>query len=265
MSTAPAAAPRTLRLRGLEAAVEVRFDGVGVPHIRARSLRDLYFAQGFVTASRRLWQLDITRRTARGRLAEVFGPRAVSGDRFQRSLGLVRLAAAKTAALAPDVAGRLRAYADGVNAFIAQGELPEAFHLTGGGAAPRPWTVEDTLCAVELRSIINASWRADLVQLQVLARVGAREAASFFPPGAHGGRAAGAAQPLAGGHRPVRAARRAAPRRGGRAGPAGARRHRHRLEHLGGERGALGDGGRRCSRTTCTWATSRRTPTSWST
>ncbi|HEX9754707.1 MAG TPA: penicillin acylase family protein, partial [Gemmatimonadales bacterium] len=71
---------------GLDSAVEVRRDRWGIPHIYARTQHDLFFAQGFVAAQDRLWQIDMWRRVGEGRLAEVLGPAFVERDRFARLL-----------------------------------------------------------------------------------------------------------------------------------------------------------------------------------
>ena len=77
----------TIQMAGLSAPVEVRRDGRGVPHLRASSLEDLFFAQGYVTAQDRLWQMDLSRRLAEGELAEIFGERTLRLDIENRTLG----------------------------------------------------------------------------------------------------------------------------------------------------------------------------------
>lgn len=166
------------RSPGLRADVEVLYDRVGVPHIRAGALLDAYHAQGHVTAEARLFQLDLFRRTAGGRLAEWFGARALAGDRFQRTLGLARLAARRTAELSPPAAERLAAYACGVNHAAAATPLPLEYDVLGVGF--EPWSITDSLLCVELRAILNASWRADLVRFEALVRAGAVRAADLF-------------------------------------------------------------------------------------
>ncbi len=165
-------------IEGLSGPVDVFHDRVGVPHIRARSQMDAYFAQGYVVGKARLWQLDLYRRTASGRLAECFGASALAGDRFQRALGLLHLARAKTAMLEPDVAERLEAYARGVNR--AAETLPQPLEFRLLGTEPEPWTVSDALLCAELRAVLNASWRAKLVRLQSVARAGAAAARDLF-------------------------------------------------------------------------------------
>ena len=78
----------TLRVRGLAAPVEVIRDRWGIPHIYAQNPRDLFFAQGYVQAQDRLWQMELFRRTSAGRLSEIFGPPTLGVDRFMRVLGL---------------------------------------------------------------------------------------------------------------------------------------------------------------------------------
>src|SRR3954463_15665971 len=76
-TAATQAAPAVVRLPGLKKAVKVRRDERGIPYVEAEDELDLYFAQGYVTASDRLWQMDLFRRTARGELSEIFGKAAL--------------------------------------------------------------------------------------------------------------------------------------------------------------------------------------------
>lgn len=158
--------------------IEVLFDRAGVPHIKAESQNAAYFGQGYVTASQRLWQLDLFRRTAAGRLAECFGTRALPGDRFQRSLALELLIKRAVPQLAPDVSARIEAYCRGVNQFVEHNPLPPEFDILS--LEPEPWAVEDVLRCAGLRSIVNASFRADLVFMQVIERAGPERARDLF-------------------------------------------------------------------------------------
>lgn len=103
-------------LTGLEAPVEVAVDSFGIPHLFAAGRVDLYRAQGFVHARDRLWQMDFLRRLARGRLAEVFGERALGADRFVRTLDLWGAAGRALERLDPHERALLEAYAEGVEA-----------------------------------------------------------------------------------------------------------------------------------------------------
>ena len=82
----------TITVVGLSAPVEVLRDKHGIPHISAKTDADAFFALGVVHAQDRLWQMEINRRAASGRLSEVFGSRMVSSDRFLRTMGFAKAA-----------------------------------------------------------------------------------------------------------------------------------------------------------------------------
>jgi penicillin amidase len=134
----------SVKVSGLTTPVRVVRDAQGVPNITAASLHDLFFAQGYITAQDRLWQMDLSRRHAAGELAEVFGERALQSDVTHRTLQLRHVA--------EDAARRLNdrdrsfadAYAAGVNAFIDQhrDNLPIEFRVLR--YSPRPWTIADS-------------------------------------------------------------------------------------------------------------------------
>jgi len=134
-----------LQIAGLSAPVTVTRDAQGVPTIEAATLSDLFFAQGYVTAQDRLWQMDIMRRFGSGELSEILGEDTLKLDREQRILGL-RAAAAKALAMSnPRDHAFFEAYARGVNAFIGThgNKLPIEFRILR--YAPKPWLVEDSL------------------------------------------------------------------------------------------------------------------------
>ena len=141
-----------IRLAGLTAPVEVLRDRYGIPHIFAASPEDASFALGFVHAQDRLWQMEMSRRVAAGRLAEVVGAGGLETDRFLRTLGVRRAAQANLRVLDAETVRMLEAYAAGVNAFLAADPvLPPEFWLTG--VRPEPWSPVDS---------ISRSWRAKL-------------------------------------------------------------------------------------------------------
>ncbi|HNH30866.1 MAG TPA: penicillin acylase family protein, partial [bacterium] len=107
-----------LSLRGLSAPVTVYRDEFAVPHIDASGETDLMRATGYVQAQDRLWQMDLLRRIAEGRLSERFGTKTLSVDKALRTIGFMRMATMLKDSLPPDVMALLQAYADGVNAFI---------------------------------------------------------------------------------------------------------------------------------------------------
>jgi penicillin amidase len=130
-----------LRVPGLKQAVQVLRDRQGIPHIYAQNDGDLFFAQGYVMAQDRLWQLEMWRRWREGRLAEVFGPKAFDYDRRTR-LMMFRgpWDNAEWKSYHPDAERLFTAWADGLNAYVAANaeRLPVEFRLTG--IRPTPWT-----------------------------------------------------------------------------------------------------------------------------
>ena len=160
---------------GLKAPVEVVRDRWGVPHIYAQSTEDLYFAQGFVIAQDRLWQMEMWRRAAEGRLAEVLGPGAVARDRQARLLKYRGAFDDKEfTSYHPEGRRIMTAYVAGVNAFIEQATrantLPVEFVLTG--IRPEPWTIESLLS--RQNSFGDAS--SELQLARSVAQLGAQEA-----------------------------------------------------------------------------------------
>jgi penicillin G amidase len=144
-AAAPMARPATvIRLAGLQSPARLIQDRNGVTHIEAASLPDLFFLQGWVHARDRLFQMDVSRREPSGTLAELLGKAALPRDVQARTIGLRRAAERSWAAAAPDLRAVLSAYADGVNAYVADHPLPPeygALHLTSF----EPWTPVDTL------------------------------------------------------------------------------------------------------------------------
>jgi len=112
-----------LKLKGLGAPITIAFDGFLVPYIFASSEADAFFAVGFLHRYYRLWQMDVQRRLAEGKLAEVLAREAVPSDAYMRLIGLHRSAEAATARLrqnAPEAFQALESYAAGVNAAMGQ-------------------------------------------------------------------------------------------------------------------------------------------------
>lgn len=134
-----------IALAGLSAPVSVRFDEWAVPHVRAATLVDLAAALGWLHANERLFQLEMGRRRASGRLAEVVGPAALSEDRRMRELGIRATAESYAAALEPESRALLEAYARGVNAWLEEhrGDLPSDLDLLVDEVAP--WAPVDSL------------------------------------------------------------------------------------------------------------------------
>ena len=169
-------------VHGLAAPVTVIRDGRGVPTIEASSLDDLFFAQGYVTAQDRLWQIDVMRRAASGELSEIIGEDTLKLDRQQRILGL-RAAARKSLGMAnPRDVQQLTAYARGVNAFIEshKDNLPIEFRILD--YAPKPWLPEDSICiANQMVEFLNHGYYAmALAKEKILAKLGPELTADLF-------------------------------------------------------------------------------------
>jgi penicillin amidase len=163
----------TLNVAGLREPVEVIRDRWGVPHIYARNADDLFFAQGYVMGQDRLWQMEMWRRQREGRLSEILGPDTVDRDRQTRLL-MYRGAFDDREWTSYHPEGRriFTAFANGLNAYIAQhrDNLPVEFKLTG--IPPSTWTPE----ALLLRSATLGDANNELQLARLVARVGVREA-----------------------------------------------------------------------------------------
>jgi penicillin G amidase len=162
--TTASAAP--LKVAGLRERVTVRRDERGIPYIEAANDHDLYFAQGFVTASDRLWQMDVLRRSARGELAEIFGQVVLEEDKRRRTYGFARQSEQVAAKLGAESRALVEAYASGVNAYITacdEKTLPVEFRILQ--YTPRPWTPADSIVLGYLmhESLTN-SWRTDVMR-----------------------------------------------------------------------------------------------------
>ena len=140
------------RLLGLEQRADVVRDAYGVPHIFARTAHDVFYLQGYVTAQDRLFQMELYRRAAAGRLAEVLGRPAFESDQLMRTLGFARLAAQELAILREETRAALGAYADGVNKILEQrGEsLPMEFTILG--YRPERWSPSDSILVAKLQA-----------------------------------------------------------------------------------------------------------------
>ena len=140
-----------LRMQGLDGEIEIIRDIDGVPHIYADTAHDLMFAQGFVEAQDRYWQMDFFRHVGNGELSEMFGQSQLETDLFLRTLGWGEIAEAEARKLPADIAGYLDAYAEGVNRFSGDrrgGELSfEHFvlRLISRSYSPDAWKPSDTL------------------------------------------------------------------------------------------------------------------------
>lgn len=159
--------PQTqVQLQGLRAPVTVRRDERGIPYIEATNDDDLYFAQGYITASDRLWQMDLQRRTARGQLSEIFGNAALAQDKVHRRFGFGKMIDEAAAHLDPLFAPAVTAYTKGVNAFISSltdQTMPTEFRVLQ--YKPSEWTAGDSLAVGALMAeYLSNTWQLDVMR-----------------------------------------------------------------------------------------------------
>ena len=191
---------RELQIKGLELPVTVTSDRFGVPTITASTRRDAALALGYVTAQDRLFQMDLMRRHATGRLAEIVGKIAVKADKRQRVIGFNRVTKAIVANLSDEQRDLLVAHADGVNAFIRQMDTaPFEFLLLG--YQPEPWTAEDSILVVMNIFQVLSFREGDERMMTIMEKSLPPEVVTFLTPDTDS-----YAQPLLGGadsHRPM--------------------------------------------------------------
>lgn len=162
--------------------VEVVRDALGVPHITARTEEDAWFAQGYVTAGDRLWQMDSLRRLAAGDLAEIVGPVALDADRDARRLRLRRTAEEIYAVLPVRDKAAYAAYSRGVNAWIESHRGSYSFEFAALGYDPRPWsTVDGILISLQMFRTLTMDWKTKLLKEQMM-RTGEPEKVAFLFP-----------------------------------------------------------------------------------
>jgi len=169
-----------ISLPGLKEPVEVLRDRWGVPHIYAKNAADLFFAQGFVAAQDRLFQLDLWRRIARGETAEIMGPQAVEADRFARLLRYRGDMDAEWASYSPDSKRIATAFTSGINACIDHmgKRLPIEFQILG--FAPGKWQPEDILGRMS-GIIMTGNIQREIARARLIAFLGVERARQLFP------------------------------------------------------------------------------------
>ncbi|WP_207428613.1 penicillin acylase family protein [Pedobacter sp. SYSU D00535] len=175
---------KNFEIEGLISEVEILFDDHAIPHIFAENDHDLYFAQGYVTAMHRLWQLDFQTRFAAGRLSEVVGEKALELDRYQRRLGMTYGAENMVKELEkhPKIKAMTEAYADGINAYISSlsaEDYPVEFKLLD--YKPEKWTVLNTGLLLKLMSATLAGGSDEFYMSNALGKFGPEVMNDLFP------------------------------------------------------------------------------------
>lgn len=170
----------SLAIPGLKEPVEVLRDRWGVPHIYARNANDLFFAQGFVVAQDRLFQIDTWRRIGIGETAEVVGKKGLEGDRFARLLKYRGDPEVEWTSYSPDTRSIAAAFTRGINAYIDHigDRLPIEFTLLG--TRPKKWQPED--CLGRMSGIVmSRNFQTEVSRAELIAAVGVEKARRLTP------------------------------------------------------------------------------------
>ncbi|WP_181782250.1 MULTISPECIES: penicillin acylase family protein [Cytobacillus] len=173
-----------VKIGSITADVRVNRDGNGIPHILADNERDLFIAQGYVQAQDRLFQMDLSRRQASGRLSEVIGEGAVENDKYFRTLGLRRAAEASYEAYSPEAKQILGWFAEGVNLYIKEvkenGKWPPEFSILG--YKPEEWTPVDSLTIGKYMAYdLGGHWESQAFRYYLLQHFPEEKAYELFP------------------------------------------------------------------------------------
>ncbi|RNI23606.1 penicillin acylase family protein [Rufibacter latericius] len=177
-------ASEELTLDGLKAPVQIRFDSLRIPHIFAQNDHDLYYAQGYLTAKDRLWQMEFMTHAAAGRLSEIIGDRTLEMDRYQRRMGMMTSARKSLARMMADPQSRavIEAYCAGVNAYIGQlapHEYPFEYKLLH--YAPEEWAPLKIALLLKMLAYDMTGFSDDLRMTNNLRKYGSDIIQDLFP------------------------------------------------------------------------------------
>ncbi len=185
--------PRTdgrLEVAGLQEEVRVLRDEWGVPHIYAQNEHDLFFAQGYVHAQDRFWQMEFWRHVSQGRISEIVGEPTLEQDKFIRTMGWNRMAADTVAYMeeeSPEMIEILESYSAGVNAYIAANEAALSLNQTVLGLVNEPWEIEPwepvhTLgWGVVMSFQLSGNWENELTRAALIRDLGEGTVATLVP------------------------------------------------------------------------------------
>ncbi|MBU3545589.1 penicillin acylase family protein [Polynucleobacter sp. MWH-Jannik1A5] len=170
-------------IKSLGDSIVITFDDVEIPHIKAKSQADAYFALGYLHANQRSWQMEMNRRIASGRLSEILGNDTVKIDRFVRTLGIKRAAERQFDRYPVSAKRLLQAYADGVNAGNAQlgWALPIEYFLTG--SKPGHWSPTDSVAWMLMMAYdLGGNWHRELQRLELSQYLSTKQVWDVTPP-----------------------------------------------------------------------------------
>lgn len=170
----------SIHINGPREEVEVLRDRWGVPHIYAKNVHDLFFAQGFVAAQDRLFQLDVWRRVAAGETAELTGPEGLERDRFARLIRYRGDTQREWHSYGPDALQTATAFTDGINAYFDQlgDRLPIEFQLLG--LRPKKWKPADCVGRTSVLAVAM-NLEQEVARAELVATVGAELAQKIMP------------------------------------------------------------------------------------
>ena len=179
-----------IELEGLSAEVTIIRDEMGIPHIYADNETDLYFAQGYVHAQDRFWQMEFWRHISLGRISEIAGEATVNSDKFIRTMGWPRMAQASLDYYEenePEFIDFLEAYSAGVNAYIADNEGALSLNQTVLGLVNEPWEIEPWTSlhtvgwGVVMADDLSGNWRAELNRARLIRELGQADVETLLP------------------------------------------------------------------------------------
>jgi len=178
-----------IQLAGLDAPAEIIRDSNGIPHIYASTEHDLFFAQGYVHAQDRFWQMDLWRHQGAGRLSELLGKATIETDEFLRTLGWERVALAELEAMSDEDLALLQSYADGVNAYLAEHSdtaisLEYAFlPILNSGYVPEPWKpIHSMTWAKAMAWDLRGNIDTELDRARLLSELTPEQVDFLYPP-----------------------------------------------------------------------------------
>ena len=178
-----------IQLEGLDAPVDVYRDEMGIPHIYATTLHDLFFAQGYIHAQDRFWQMDFWRHVGSGRLSEIVGEATLDSDIYLRTLGWRQAAEQEYANYGPETREILDAYAEGVNMYIQDKEPAEIsleyaiLPLINSSYTIEPWTPVNSLTwSKAMADTLGGNWDTEIQRAILLKTLTQEQIDELFPP-----------------------------------------------------------------------------------
>ena len=171
---------KNFSIKGLDDSVEIYRDFYGIPHVRAKTINDAFWGQGFVTAQDRLWHMDLDRKGAYGKSAEYLGSKAVGRDTLMRKFGIQDAVKKEYANLNIQTKLMLENYSNGVNTFIRKTKvLPVEYQVIED--EPAIWNPWDCLAVFKARHIMMGSFESKLWRARLLEVLGPEKTNILFP------------------------------------------------------------------------------------